>query len=66
MDVVNYVQCSRYGAALDKLKRELPGTFRLILKKLSDKSVSAEEISRIAEFKSLRDLRPCIYTDYTS
>ena len=42
------------------LKKESPDDFDSVLKRLSDRATSAEEISRIAELKSLRSLRPCV------
>ena len=58
MDIVNYVGYNRFGAAVDLLKKESPDAFVSILKSLSDRATSAEEISRIAELKSLPNLWP--------
>ena len=41
------------------LKKESPNAFDPIFKKLSDRATTAEEMSRISELKSLRNLRPC-------
>ena len=60
MDIVNYVQYNRFGATVDLFKRESPDAFDSLLKRLSDRATNAEEMSRIAELKSLRNLRLCI------
>ena len=59
MGIVNYVQYNRFGAAVDLLKNESPDAFDLIFKRLSDRATTAEEMSRISELKSLRNLRSC-------
>ena len=59
MDIVNYVQYNRFGVAVDLLKKESPDAFDSILKRLNDRATTAEEMSRISELKSLRNLRPC-------
>ena len=59
MDIVNYVQYNRFGAAVDLLKKESPDAFDPIFKRLSDRATTAEEMSRISELKSLRNLRSC-------
>ena len=51
MDVVNYVQYNRFATAVDLLKNKFPDAFDTILKKLSDRATSTEEMSRIAELK---------------
>ena len=60
LDIANYVQYNRFGAAVYFHKKESPEAPDSILKRLSDKANSAEEMSRIAELKSLRNLRPCV------
>ena len=42
------------------LKKESPDAFASILKRSSDRATGAEEMNRVAELKSLRNLRPCI------
>ena len=49
MDIVNYVQYNRFGAAVDLLKKESPDAFDPIFKRLSDRATIAEEMSRISE-----------------
>ena len=60
MDVVNYVQYNRFGAAVGLPKKESPDAFDSILKRLSDRATSAEDMSRIAKLNSLRNLWPCV------
>ena len=60
LDIVNYVQYNRFGAAVYFHKKESPNAPDSILKGLSDKANSAEEMSRIAALKGLRNLRPCV------
>ena len=60
MDIVNYVQHNRFGAAVDLLEKDSPDAFDSILKRLNDRATSAEEMSRISELKSLRNLQPCV------
>ena len=51
MNIVNYVQYNRFGAAVDLLKKESPYAFDSILKRLSDRATNAEKISRLFELK---------------
>ena len=60
MDVVNYVQYNRFGAAVDLIKKDSPDAFDAIWKRLSDRFTSAEEISPISELKSLYNFRFCV------
>ena len=60
IDIIRYVQQNRFGAAIDLLKNESPDAFESILKKLSAKTTRTEEMRRLAELKSLRNLRPCV------
>ena len=60
IDIIRYVQQNRFRAAIDLLKNESPDTFESILKKLSAKTTGTEEMRRLAELKSLRNLRPCV------
>ena len=59
IDIIRYVQQNRFGAAIDLLKNESPDAFESILKKLSAKTTCTEELRRLAELKTLRNLRPC-------
>ena len=38
MDIVNYVQHNRFGAAVDLLKKESPDAFDPIFKRLCDRA----------------------------
>ena len=60
MDQINYVQYHRFGTAVDLLKKESPDALDSILKRFSDRTTSAEEMSSIAELKSLRNLYLCV------
>ena len=60
VDIITYVQSLYFGAAVKLLQEKSPDAFELILKKLSEKAVSAEDFRRIAELKTLRRLRPCV------
>ena len=42
MNIVNYVQYNRFGAAVDLLEKGSPGAFDSILKTLNDRATSAE------------------------
>ena len=48
------------GPLLICLKKESPDAFNSILKRSSDRATSAEEMDRIFELKSLRNLRLCV------
>ena len=60
LDLIFYVQRSRFGAAIELLKKETPDAFEAIVKKLSDKATNTTEMNFISEVKSLRNLRPCV------
>ena len=54
------MQYDRFGAAVGLLKKGSPHAIDSILKRSSDRATSAEEMSLIAELKSLRNLLPCV------
>ena len=63
LDVIYYVQRNYFGLVIDLLKKNSPDAFESILKRLSDKTSDVGQMSRIAEMKTLRNLRPCINAD---
>ena len=63
VDIIRYVQSFSFGAAVKLLEEKSSDAFELILKKLNEKAVCAEDFRRIEELKTLRRLRPCVDTD---
>ena len=60
IDIIKYVQHNRFGAAVGMLQKESPDAFNSMLRKLNVKTTCPEEMRRLAELKSLRNLRPCV------
>ena len=60
VDVIWYVQNSCFGVVIELLKQKSSDAFVSILKKLTDNAVNSDDLRRISELKSLRDLRPCV------
>ena len=60
IDVIKYVQHNRFGPYVGLFQKESPDALDSILKKLSAKTKCTEEMRRLAELKSLRNLRPCV------
>ena len=60
VDVIWYVQNNCFGVAIKLLKQKSSDAFVSIFKKLTDGAVNYDDLCRISELKSLRDLRPCV------
>ena len=60
VDVIWYAQNSCFGVVIELLKQQSSDAFVSILKKLTDNAVNSDDLRRISELKSLRDLRPCV------
>ena len=60
VDVIWYVQNSCFGVVIELLKQRSSDAFVSILKKLTDNALNSDDLRRISELKSLRDLRPCV------
>ena len=63
LDLIKYVQHKRFGTAVELLKVNSADAFDSIIKKLSDKVSNTEDMRRISELRTLRNLRPCVDDD---
>ena len=64
MDAVKYVQFQSFGAAITLLKEGYPDNFDQMLKKLQSNVNSAEQMRKITELKTLRNLRLCVDAEF--
>ena len=63
MEAVWYVQFLSFGAAIKLLREDSPDKFDQMLKRLYSNANGADEMRKINELKTLRNLRPCVDTD---
>ena len=63
MEAVRYVQFLSFGAAIRLLREDSPDNFDQMLKKLYSNANGADQMRKINELKTLRNLRPCVDTD---
>ena len=63
LDLIKYVQHKRFGTAVELLKVNSADAFDSIIKKLRDKVSNTEDMRRISELRTLRNLRPCVDDD---
>ena len=63
MNVVRFVQYQSFGAAITLLQKGTPDDYNQILKKLSRDVVNPNQMRKLNELKSLRNLRPCVDSD---
>ena len=63
MEAVRYVQFLSFGAAIRLLREDSPDNFDQMLKKLYSNDNGADQMRKINELKTLRNLRPCVDTD---
>ena len=64
IDAVKYVQFRSFGAAITLLKEGSPDNFDQMLKKLQSNVNSAEQMRKINELKTLRNLRPWVDAEF--
>ena len=60
MNAVRFVQYQSFGAAISLLQKGTPDDYDQILKKLSRDVVNSNQMRKLNELKSLRNLRPCV------
>ena len=63
MNAVRFVQYQSFGAAINLLQKGTPDDYDQILKKLSRDVVNPNQMRKLNELKSLRNLRPCVDPD---
>ena len=57
---VKYVQFRSFGAAIKLLRKSTPDDFETTLKKLNFKVINSDQMRKLNELKTLRNLRPCL------
>ena len=63
MNAVRFVQYQSFGAAISLLQKGTPDDYDQILKKLSRDVVNPNQMRKLNELKSLRNLRLCVDYD---
>ena len=63
MSAVRFVQYQSFGAAISLLQKGTPDDYDQILKKLSRDVMNPNQMRKLNELKSLRNLRPCVDSD---
>ena len=64
MNTAKYVQSNLFGDVVDLLKSDTPDAFGSFLKSLGNVAKNAEQLRRISELKSLRNLHSCVDASY--
>ena len=64
MNIVKYVQGNLFGEVVDLTKSDTPDAFEPFLKSLGNEAKNTEQLRRIFELKSLRNLRPSVDASY--
>ena len=63
LKIVQYVQLKNFGSVIEPLRRGSPDDFDAILRSMNDKRKNSDDLRRINELKTLRNLRPCVGAD---